>query len=69
MARSTDATLVVPDDCTDAAAVGLQVNEFGFQGPASVGRFVAEVQEALIDFNVVLSLDVGGFEFVHGFEV
>jgi hypothetical protein len=31
--------------------------------------FVAEVQEALIDFNVVLAFDVGGFEFVHGFEV
>jgi hypothetical protein len=47
----------------------LQVNEFGFQRPASVGRFVAEVQEALVDFNVVLAFDVGGFEFVHGFEV
>jgi hypothetical protein len=69
MARCTDATLVVPDNCTDAAAVGLQVNEFGFQRPASVGRFVAKVQEALIDFNVVLAFNVGGFEFVHGFEV
>jgi hypothetical protein len=65
----TDATFVVPDNCTDAAAVGLQVNEFGFQRPASVGRFVAKVQEALVDFNVVLAFDVGGFEFVHGFEV
>jgi hypothetical protein len=64
VARSTDATLVVPDDCTDAAAVGLQVKDFGFQRPASVGSFVAEVQEALIDFNVVLAFDVGGFEFV-----
>jgi hypothetical protein len=69
MARSTDATLVVPDDCTDAAAVSVEFYEFGFQRPASVGRFVAEVQEALVDFNVVLSFDVGGFEFVHGFEV
>jgi hypothetical protein len=69
MARSTDATLVVPDDCTDAAAVGLQVKDFGFQRPASVGRFVAKVQEALVDFNVVLPFDVGGFKLVHGFEV
>jgi hypothetical protein len=60
----TDATLVVPDDCTDAAAVSVEFYEFGFQRPASVGRFVAEVQEALIDFNVVLAFDVGGFEFV-----
>jgi hypothetical protein len=28
--------------------------------------FVAEVQEALIYFDVVLPFDVGGFEFVHG---
>jgi hypothetical protein len=69
MARSTDATLVVPNDCTDAAAVGLQVDEFGFQRPASVRLFVAEVQEALIDFDVVLPFDVGGFKLVHGFEV
>ena len=69
MARSTDATLVVPDDCTDAAAVGLQVKDFGFQRPASVCRCVAEVQEALIDFNVFLPFDVGGCEFVQGFEV
>ncbi len=34
-----------------------------------VGRFVAEVQEALVDFNVVLPFDVGCLEFVHGFEV
>ena len=66
MACCTDATFVIPDNRTDAATVGLQVNEFGFQRPASVGRFVAEVQEALIDLNVVLALDVGGLEFVHG---
>jgi hypothetical protein len=69
MARSTDAAFVVPDDCTNAAAVGLQVNEFGFQRPASVGRFVAKVQEALVDFNVLLAFNVGGFKLVHGFEV
>jgi hypothetical protein len=69
VARSTDAAFVVPDDCTNAAAVGLQVNEFGFQRPASVGLFVAKVQKALVDFDVVLAFDVGGLEFVHGFEV
>ena len=69
MARCTDATFVVPDNRTDAAAVGLLVNEFGFQRPACIGLFVAEVQEALIDFNVVLPFDVGGFKLVHGFEV
>ena len=71
MACCTDAAFVVPDDCTDATAVGLQVDEFGFQRPASVGLFVAKVEQALVDFNVLLAFDVGGFESVccHGFGV
>jgi hypothetical protein len=57
----------VTDDGTDAATVGLQVNEFGFDAPIGVSLLVSEVQEALIDLNVILAFDVGGFEFVHGF--
>ena len=56
----------VTDYCTNAAAVRLQVNEFGFDRPIGVSLFVAEVQEALIYFDVILAFDVGGFEFVHG---
>ena len=66
VARSTDAAFCVTDNGTNAAAVGLQVNEFGFDAPIGVSLFVAEVQEALIDFDVILAFDVGGFEFVHG---
>ena len=63
------AALCVTDDGTNAAAVGLQVNEFRFDAPTCVGFFVAEVQEALVYFNVVLAFDVCGFKFVHGFVV
>ena len=58
---------MVTNYCTNAAAVGLQVNEFGFDAPACVGGFVAEVQEALVDLDILLAFDVGGFELVHGF--
>ena len=61
-----DAAFCVLDDGTDAAAVGLQVNEFGFDAPTSEGWLVAEVQEALVYFDVILAFDVGGFEYVHG---
>ncbi len=53
----------------DAAAVGLQVNEVGFNGPTRIGWLVAEEQEALVDFNIVLAFDVGGFKLVHGLGV
>ena len=61
-----DAAFCVTDYCTDAAAVGLQVNEFGFDAPACEGWLIAEVEEALVYFDVILAFDVGGFEFVHG---
>ena len=66
MACGSDAAFCILDDGLDAAAVRLQVNEFRFDGPTCVGFVVAEVQEALVDFNIVLAFDVGGFEFVHG---
>ena len=44
-----------------------QVNEVGLNGPTCEGWLVSEVQEALVDLNIVLPFDVGGFEFVHGF--
>ncbi len=62
----TDAAFCVLDDGTNAATVGLQVNEFRFDRPACVGFVVAEVQEALVDFNIILPFDVGGLKFVHG---
>ena len=62
-----DAAFCVTDDGTDAAAVRLKVNEFGFDRPVGVSLLVAEVEEALVDLNVVLPFDVGGFELVHGF--
>jgi hypothetical protein len=66
MARSTDAAVGIPNHCLDAAAVGLQVNEVGFNTPTCIGWLVAEKQEALVDFNIVLPFDVGGFKLVHG---
>ena len=69
VARSTDAAIGIPNHCLDAAAVGLQVNEVGFNGPTSEGWLVAEVQEALVYLHIVLPFDVGGFEFVHGLVV
>jgi hypothetical protein len=75
MACGTDAAFCVTDDGTDAAAVGLKVNEFGFDRPACIGGLIAEEQEALVDLDVVLAFDVGGFELVHclvgleGFEI
>jgi len=62
----TDAAIGITDDGFDAAAVGLQVNEVGLNGPTSEGWLVSEVLEALVDFNIVLPFDVCGFEFVHG---
>ena len=59
----------ITDDGTDAAAVGLQVNEFRFDAPVGVSFLVAEVEQALVDLNVVLAFDVGGFELVHGLVV
>ena len=67
VARCPDAAIGITDDGLDAAAVRLQVNEVGFNAPTSEGWLVAKVQEALVDFNIVLPFDVGGFEFVHGF--
>ena len=69
VACCTNAAIGITDDGLDAAAVGLQVNEVGFNGPTSEGWLVAEIEQALVDFNIVLPFDVGGFEFVHGFEV
>jgi hypothetical protein len=66
VARGSDAAIGIPNHGLDAAAVGLQVNEVGFNGPTCIGWLVAEEQEALVDFNIVLAFDVGGFEFVHG---
>jgi hypothetical protein len=66
--RCTDAAIGITDDGFDAAAVGLQVNEVGFNRPTSEGWLVAEIEQALVDFNIVLAFDVCGFEFVHGFE-
>jgi hypothetical protein len=66
VARCSDAAIGIPNHCFDAAAVGLQVNEVGFNGPTCIGWLIAEEQEALIDFNIVLPFDVGCFEFVHG---
>jgi hypothetical protein len=67
--RCTDAAIGIPNDRLDAAAVGLQVNKVGFDGPTCIGWRVAEEEEALVDFNIVLAFDVGCFEYVHGFEV
>lgn len=67
VARSTDAAIGITNNGFDAAAVGLQVNEVGFNAPTSEGWLVSEVQEALVYLHIVLSFDVGGFEFVHGF--
>ena len=61
-----DAAFCVTNDGTNAAAVWLQVYEFRFDAPSCVCFVVAKVQEALIDFDVILGFDVGGFEFVHG---
>ena len=61
-----DAAFCILDDGTNAATVWLQVNEFRFDAPSCVGFVVAEVQEALVYFNVILAFDVGGFELVHG---
>jgi hypothetical protein len=44
----------------------LQVNEVGFDWPPCIGGLIAEEQEALVDLDVVLAFDVGGFELVHG---
>ena len=66
VARSTDAAIGIPNHSLDAAAVGLQVNEVGLNGPTSEGWLVAEEEQALIDFNIVLAFDVGGFKLVHG---
>ena len=66
VACGSDAAFCVLDDGTNAATVRLQVNEFRFDGPTCVGFVVAEVQEALVDFNVILAFDVGGFKLVHG---
>ena len=65
----TDAAFGITDDGTDAAAVGLQVNEFGFDAPACEGWLIAEVEQALVDLNIVLAFDVGGFEFVSGLKL
>ena len=67
VASCSDAAIGITDDCLDAAAVGLQVNEVGLNAPTSEGWLVAEVQEALVYLHIVLPFDVGGFEFVHGF--
>ena len=69
VARCSDAAIGIPNHSLDAAAVGLQVNEVGFNGPTSEGWLVAEIEQALVDFNIVLAFDVGGFEFVHGLGV
>jgi hypothetical protein len=67
--RGTDATIGIPNYSLDAATVGLQVNEVGFNGPICIGWLVAEEEQALVDFNIVLAFDVGGFKLVHGFRV
>ena len=69
VARCPDAAFCVTDYGTNAATVGLQVNEVGFNGPTSEGWLVSEVQEALVDLHIVLPFDVGGFELVHGLVV
>ena len=66
VARCPDAAIGITDDCLDAAPIGLEVNEVGFNAPTSEGWLVSEVQEALVDLHIVLPFDVGGFEFVHG---
>ena len=66
VACGSDAAFCVLDDGTNAATVGLQVNEFRFDRPACVGFVVAEVEQALVYFDVILAFDVGGFELVHG---
>ena len=66
VARCPDAAFCVTDYGFDAATVGLQVNEFRFDGPTCVGFVVAEVEQALVYFDVILAFDVGGFELVHG---
>jgi hypothetical protein len=69
MACCSDAAFCVTDYGTNAATVGLQVNEFRFDAPTCVGLFGAEVEEALVYFDVILAFDVGGFELVHGLVV
>ena len=69
VARCTDAAIGITDNGFDAAPIRLQVNEVRLNGPTSEGWLVAEIQEALVDFNIVLPFDVGGFEFVHGLGV
>ena len=66
VARSTDAAIGIPNHCLDAATVGLQVNEVRFNAPTCIGWLVAEEEQALVDFNIVLAFDVGGFKLVHG---
>ena len=67
VARGTEAAFLVTDDGTNAAAVGLKINEFGFNAPACIGGFISEVEEALVDLDIILPFDVGGFKLVHGF--
>jgi hypothetical protein len=69
VARCPDAAIGITDNGFDAAPIGLQVNEVGFNGPTSEGWLVSEVQEALVYLHIVLPFDVGCFEFVHGFGV
>ena len=64
-----DAAIGITDYCTDAATVGLQVNEFRLNRPSFVSGFLSKVKQALVYFNVILAFDVCGFEFVHGFVV
>ena len=66
VACGSDAAFCILDDGTNAATVGLQVNEFRFDRPTCVGFIVAEKEQALVYFDVVLAFDVGGLKFVHG---
>ena len=66
VARCPDAAFCVTDYGTNAATVGLQVNEFRFDAPSCVGFVVAEKEQALVYFDVILAFDVSCFEFVHG---
>ena len=66
VARCSDAAIGIPNHGLDAAAVGLQVNEIGLNRPTRIGWLGAEIEQALVDFNIVLPFDVGCFEFVHG---
>jgi hypothetical protein len=56
VARCSDAAIGIPNHGLDAAAVGLQVNEVGLNGPTCIGWLVAEEEQALVDFNIVLPL-------------